>query len=105
MMLGLFAIWICNGVVYRAFGGGFKGFICVVVGIFILPFTVVAAPLYAGLKWGNWTPLIATYSLGILAMVTFHVGNYLLFSGVHDQARGDIGEDIGGRTDDRKPDR
>ena len=93
IVLGLLAIWVCNGVVYRAFGGGFRGFLCVLVGIFILPFTIIAAPLYAGFKWGTWVPLIVTYTLGLAAMVLMNLGRFLLFSSFADEQRkGGAGE-------------
>jgi len=88
-VLGLFALWICNGVVYRAFGGGVKGFLCVLAGILLLPITAVGAPLYAGFKWGEWGPLVAVYSLALIAMALSYSGLFLLSRSWRDEGRTD----------------
>jgi len=51
------------------------GFWGVVAGIFLLPVTFVAAPLYAGVAWGNWFPLFVGYGGGIAATILVGVGS------------------------------
>lgn len=50
------SIFLSLYIVTKAFG--FWG---TFIGLFILPITVLFAPLYALFKWGDWTPFIICY--------------------------------------------
>ena len=54
------------------------GFWGVVIGFVILPVTLVAAPWYALVAWGNWVPLAIVYGGGIVAAVFFGIGSLIV---------------------------
>jgi len=59
------AWWLLAGfvdlvVVFDALGRGAVGAAAVAFGIVLLPFTYTVAPLYAGVTWGDWMPLLVS---------------------------------------------
>ena len=53
------------------------GVFAVVLGIMFFPVTIIAAPWYALLAWGNPIPLAVSYGGFILAMILGFIGNLL----------------------------
>ena len=53
------------------------GFWGVVVGFFIFPVTLVAAPWYALVACGSWFPLLVVYGGGIIASVLYGFGSLI----------------------------
>ncbi len=51
------------------------GFWGVVVAFALAPVTFVAAPWYAGIAWGVWTPLVVGYGGPIVGGILFWVGS------------------------------
>jgi len=51
------------------------GFWGTVVGFSLLPVTFAAAPLYAGIAWGDWFPLLICYGGGIASTILMAVGS------------------------------
>jgi hypothetical protein len=45
------------------------GFWGVLVGLFVLPITAFAAPIYEIVRYGNWWPVLSVYGGGLLATV------------------------------------
>ncbi len=74
-MFFIFGIW--GFIVELAIVNHVAGFWGVVIGIMILPVTLVAAPWYALIAWGNWIPLAIVYGGGITAAVFFGVGSLI----------------------------
>lgn len=62
--LGGVAVFGALGIAARA--AGFWG---VLVGLFILPITALAAPIYEIVKHGNWWPVLYVYGGCLLALV------------------------------------
>lgn len=50
------------------------GFWGMVVGFMILPVTLIVAPWYALVAWGNWFPLLIVYGGGILGFIMVGIG-------------------------------
>ncbi len=50
------------------------GFPGAVLGLLFLPVTLVAAPWYAGVAYGNWFPLLLGYGGGGLAWLLLMIG-------------------------------
>jgi len=79
---------VLGGIIFTIFGlwgfildlaiighaAGFWGF---VIAFFVLPITFVAAPWYAALVWGNWSPLVIGYGGGIVAAAFFGIGSWI----------------------------
>lgn len=65
-LLGLVSLVVNLIVVNEALGWGFLG---IVLALIIFPVTVLAAPLYALIAWGNPFPLLLTY--GGFALLLF----------------------------------
>ncbi len=63
---GLWGLIITLAIVNQA--AGFWG---VVIGFFIFPVTLAAAPWYALVAWGTWFPLVVVYGGGISATILF----------------------------------
>lgn len=73
--LFIFGIWgllIDLSILYEVIG--FWG---IVIGIFVLPVTLIAAPWYALLAWGTWFPLIITYGGGLISYILIGIGSSL----------------------------
>lgn len=51
------------------------GFWGVVVGVFLFPVTLMAAPWYAGVAWGNWFPFLIFYGGVIAGTILMAVGS------------------------------
>ena len=67
---GIWGFFLCLSIITHV--AGFWG---VVIGLTIAPLTFVAAPIYAGIKWDNWFPLVLNYGGGILAAILIAIGN------------------------------
>ena len=71
----IFGLW---GLIFElAIVNQAAGFWGVVIGIFILPVTFVAAPWYAIVEWGNWFPLLIVYGGGIVSAIFFGIGSLI----------------------------
>ena len=71
----VFGIWgfiLDIGIVNEA-----TGFWGVVIGVVVAPVTLVAAPWYAGVAWGNWFPLIITYGGVISSFILFSISSMI----------------------------
>lgn len=75
IMFAIFGLW--GFIIELAIVNHVAGFWGVVVGIMILPVTLVAAPWYALVAWGNWTPLIIVYGGGIAGGAFFWIGSLI----------------------------
>ena len=53
------------------------GFFAVVLGIMFFPVTIMAAPWYALLAWGNPIPLAVSYGGLILAIILGYIGSLI----------------------------
>jgi len=69
---GLWGFFIELAIVNQA--AGFWG---VVIGIFILPVTLFAAPFYALVAQGTWFPLILIYGGGFTGLCLFGAGSFI----------------------------
>ena len=69
---GIWGMILCFKIIIYA--AGFWG---LVVGLFILPITFVAAPIYAGLAWGVWFPLVLNYGGGLIPAIFYGIGSKL----------------------------
>jgi hypothetical protein len=52
------------------------GFWAILVGLIVLPLTMIAAPCYALVGWGNWIPLAIVYGpwvvvSGVIGIISF----------------------------------
>lgn len=71
-LLGLAAIVVNLIVIFEATGWGFWA---VVLGLFLFPLLIVAAPWYALIAWGNPIPLAITYGgFGVLLITSLVAG-------------------------------
>jgi hypothetical protein len=75
IMFFVFGLW--GFIVELAIVNHVAGFWGVVIGIMILPVTLIAAPWYALVAWGNWVPLAIVYGGGIVAAVFFGIGSLI----------------------------
>lgn len=69
---GIWGLIIVLSIINQA--AGFWG---VVIGFFIFPVTLVAAPWYALVAWGTWFPLIVVYGGGIGASIFYGLGSVI----------------------------
>lgn len=74
LLVGLAGIVINLSVIVEATG---FGFFAVVLGIFVFPVTLIAAPWYALIAWGNPIPLAVTYGGFILVVVFTGLGGLI----------------------------
>lgn len=69
---GIVGFIVCLNIVYVVLG--FWG---IVLGFFLFPLFLLAAPWYALFAWGNLIPVLLVYGCGILAWIVFGIG-YLI---------------------------
>ncbi len=69
---GIVGFIICLKIVYAVLG--FWG---IVLGLFLFPVFLLAAPWYALFAWSDPAPVILVYGCGILAWIVFGIG-YLI---------------------------
>lgn len=69
----LFGIWAF--ILELAIVNAVAGFIGVVIAFALAPVTFAAAPWYAGVAWGNWTPLIIGYGGTIVGGIFYWLGS------------------------------
>lgn len=69
---GIWGFIICITIISRA-----VGFWGLVAAFFLAPVTFTVAPFYAGLAWGNWSPLILNYGGAVVAIVLVWIGDKL----------------------------
>lgn len=70
VIFGLLGFVICLEIINQA--AGFWG---VVICFFLAPVTLLAAPWYALVAFGNWIPLLICYGGGIAASIAFGIGS------------------------------
>lgn len=71
----IFGIWgFIISIAIVNYAAGFWG---VVIGFFIFPVTLCAAPWYALVEWGTWYPLIIIYGGGLFSSALWGLG-YLI---------------------------
>lgn len=46
----------------------------VVVAVALAPITIAAAPVYAGLAWGEWIPMVLNYGGGVASALLLYLG-------------------------------
>jgi len=71
----IFGLW--GFIVELAIVNYAAGFWGVVIAFVIAPITLVTAPWYALVAWGNWFPLLLVYGGGILAAVLCGIGTII----------------------------
>lgn len=71
----IFGVW--GFIIELAIVNHAAGFWGVVIAFIIAPVTLVAAPWYALVAWGNWLPLLIIYGGGIFATVLCGIGTAL----------------------------
>jgi len=72
---GVFGIW--GLIIILSIINQIAGFWGVVIGFFIFPVTLVAAPWYALVAFGTWFPLFVVYGGGIGASIFFGLGSVI----------------------------
>jgi hypothetical protein len=65
LVFGLWVLFLDASVLLRL-----GGILLLIAGLFLFPFTLTVAPLYAGFAWGDWHPLRVTIA-GALMMPLF----------------------------------
>ncbi len=74
LVTGLIGLFYCLKIVAAAFGT-----FVAIIALFLAPFTLCIAPLYAGLQFGWWVPAYSAYGGPIAAFMIYGIG--LLISG------------------------
>lgn len=69
VIFGLWGLIVSLSIVNQV--AGFGG---VVIGFFLFPVMLLAAPWYALVAWGNPAPLMVVYGGGILASMLYGIG-------------------------------
>lgn len=76
-MIGYFIFGIWGLIISVAIVNYAAGFWGVVIGFFIFPVTLVAAPWYALVEFGTWYPLVVIYGGGIFSSLLFGIGTLI----------------------------
>lgn len=66
---GLWGFLLSLGIISEA--AGLWG---VAVAVVLAPITIAAIPLYAGLAWGEWIPMVLNYGGGVASALLLYLG-------------------------------
>lgn len=69
IILGIWVMLLAFAIVNQV--AGFWG---IFVGLIVLPVTIMVAPLYACIAWGDWLPLLICYGGGFAATILVAIG-------------------------------
>ncbi len=72
LAVGVIGFILCCSVIAREWGFG-----GVVLGIALAPVTFLAAPIYAGIAYGNWSLLILEYGGSFVAFILYTIAGLL----------------------------
>jgi hypothetical protein len=73
---GLWAFLLDAGILLRL-----GGWLLLIAGLFLFPFTMTVAPLYAGFAWGDWHPLKVTVAGSLMLWMFVAVGMAMVNKG------------------------
>ncbi|MFC1585031.1 hypothetical protein ACFL5V_05750 [Fibrobacterota bacterium] len=72
VVFGILGLLMCFAIIIKA--AGFWGFI---VSFILTPITLIAAPWYALIAWGNWIPVVVVYGGTIFASFFMGIGSLI----------------------------